>query len=223
MSQDMDWYQRFSDAVSHNLPPPEVIGEEIALGWLNNQSALRQFLAGLFLSGKDIKQLSQCNPGLAGTELPKWVSSVTIPASTEPINLAAFFSDRDGLVVDDDLVDRIGRSVCQTVGPTSGHRYLGMTIEEAVHYLGIREKLPEPSTLQDIAGLIIAQWSGQSGFLHTDGSENKAVVRLGNDVFYVNIIWMRCGNEWFVCENELDENDNCPADSQFICPSNVAL
>lgn len=204
---------RFLATVATCMPP---LSSDVMQGWIDNPKALKKTLGAL-------SPVAASDPVLVETKPLEPVSQTTVPERTEPFNLAEFYRDRNGLVVEEDLVDRIGRSVCQTVGPTPGHGFLGMTIKEAVHYLGIREKLPEPSTLEDIAFLINAQWGGRPGFLRTDGSENKAVVRFNSDVFFVDILWMSCGNEWFVCEYELAEGDNCLANSQFICPGNLPV
>ncbi|QQR78959.1 MAG: hypothetical protein IPJ68_01655 [Candidatus Moraniibacteriota bacterium] len=218
MSQDKDWYQRFLDAVSHNLPPAEVIGEEIALGWLNNQSALRQFLAGLCPSDKDIKELSQCNPGLVGTELPKSVRSVTIPARDEPINLAEFYQDGPDLAVDGVLTDRLSKSARQVVSSAPERSYVAVSLKE-IGSTDIPKYYPQLSTWEDLAALIVAQLGGQPGFLLNNGASNLAFVKEDSAVTIVDIIRIGCDNLWWVCDvdpGDLGDDSVLDADSQVL-------
>lgn len=165
-------------------------------------------------------------PVLVETNLLKPVAKATVPARTKPFNAVAFYQTSVGLYVYDTFADRLDLSAKQTVDSAPERPYVASLLKANAYDKDIRKELPEThlSTLEDIAGLIVAQPGGKSGFLLNNGWANIFYVEGKNsEVFAVYVHWFSDYREWLVSGWELGECGKWDAVNQVLCPGNAAL
>lgn len=160
------------------------------------------------------------------TRLLKLVAQATVPARTKPFTASEFYQNGPGLYVYDTFADRLELHARQTVDSAPERPYVASLLKASTHDTDIRSELPDEhlSTLEDIAGLIEVQRSGQSGFLLTDGSVNIFYVKGKNGkVFAVLVLWLSGGRGWNVHGWGLGALGGWRAGSQVLCPGNASL
>lgn len=173
-----------------------------------------------------IRRLVARYPVLTETRLLKPVAQATVPARTKSFNAATFYQTGTGLYVYDTFADRLDLSARPTVDSAPERPYVASLLKANAYDTDIRKELPEThlSTLEDIASLIGAQRSGQSGLLLNNGYANIFYVEGKNgEVFAVNVRWHSGNRYCYVNDLELDEDGLWLAVSQVLCPGNVAL
>ena len=160
------------------------------------------------------------------TSLLRVVGIATVSARTKPFNVAAFYQTGPGLYVFYSFTNRFDLNARPTVDSAPEHSYVASLLKADAYDRDIRKELPENhlSSLEDIAGLIVAQPGGQSGFLLTNGYANifYALGKKG-EVFAVVVNWDFDDHEWNVNVWKLDELGYWFAGRQVLCPGNTAL
>lgn len=167
-----------------------------------------------------------CYSVLAETRLLKPVAKAIVPARTKPWSAVAFYQTGTGLYVYDTFADRFDLGARKTVDSALERPYVASLLKANAYDTDIRKELPEThlSTLEDIASLIGAQRSGQSGLLLNNGYANIFYVEGKNgEVFAVLVRWYSGNRRWLVRDLKLDECGCWDADDQVLCPGNTAL
>lgn len=172
--------------------------------WIDNPSGLKRFLSGLVSAKICISDLT----------------SVMILANE--INPHDFFKTREGLWVSDGfcscILSRASKKKVSEGGVTIGHADL----TEAAHDEELVDELPEGHVFENVdtflvhfATLIESQWGGKKGALLTAECTNIFYVKVGGEVFAVNMHWSDDQQKWLVFENELNDIMWCMTSRAF--------
>lgn len=173
-----------------------------------------------------MKKLGSRYPVLTETRLLKPVAQATVPARTKPFSAAEFYQTGPGLYIWDSFRDRLDVEVRTVLECTPARPYVASTLKADAYDKDIRKDLVDEhlSTLEDIAGLIVAQPKGKQGFLLNNGYANIFYVE-GKEgvVFAVRVGWDSDNRLWHLRDWELDELGDWYSDYHILCPGHAAL
>jgi hypothetical protein len=171
--------------------------------------------------------LTQHYPILAETRLLKPVAVATVPARTEPFDVAAFYH-RIG--IHGTFADRLGLNTRQMVNSVPEKPYVALLLKADAYDRDIRKELPERqhlSTPEDIAALIDSQPGGKPGFLLTNENcfEQSICYVEGRNGEVVTMVigWHDTDRQWVVGDWRRDGYGYWYAGNQVLCPGYMSL
>lgn len=203
--------------------PLKNIPKELKQAFISDPAAIPWLAEQMKLYGQakdDVRRLR------IETDLLRVVGITTVSARTKPFVASEFYQTGPGLYVYDLFANRFDLSTRKTVDSAPERPYVASLLKANAYDRDIRKELPEIhlSPLEDIAGLIVAQSGGQSGFLLTNGCANifYALGKNG-EVFAVDVYWYSDNRHWRVDVWKLDGHGEWDAGRQVLCPGNAAL
>ncbi|HWQ60219.1 MAG TPA: hypothetical protein VN420_03655 [Candidatus Fimivivens sp.] len=178
--------------------------------------------------GKDLLRFKE-------TDFLRPVAMLTFPARTEPFNANEWYRNRKGLCVRSTLMDHFDLDIVETtLWPSLKRIYVAFELKEEANSAIIQaellgQRLQRFLTLEDIATLIDAQWSGSIGILQTQTSNNYNFSYVkGKDAeeFVVTAYWHDNNDnrrEWEVGDRRPRTSVPWGVGTRFICSGNVVF